>query len=150
MWCLWYRNPPSVESDFWGVYFSPLDIASGALSAFAIDRASGKLAALNQEFSVGRGPVDLVVNKTGRNGLVSNYGGGSVAVLPIGKDGALKASAFIQHTGSSPQPAAATGTAGAFDQSRGHDRLVVFAIDEKSGRLSYVERIDPGQRGPRK
>ena len=42
---------------------------TGSVSAFAIDRATGKLAALNQESSVGRGPVYLVVDKTGRNVL---------------------------------------------------------------------------------
>jgi 6-phosphogluconolactonase len=46
---------------------------TGSVSAFAIDRATDKLAALNQESSVVRGPVYLVVDKTGRNVLVSNY-----------------------------------------------------------------------------
>ena len=37
--------------------------------------------------------------------LVANYGGGSVAALPIEADGRLKpATAFIQHTGSSVNP----------------------------------------------
>ena len=57
----------------------------GSVSAFAIDRATGRLAALNQESSVGGGPVYLVVDKTGRNVVVSSYGGVSVAVLPIGR-----------------------------------------------------------------
>ena len=74
--------------------------ASGSVSAFAIDRNTGRLTALNQQPSVGRGPAHLVVDKAGRNVLVANYGGGSVAVVPIGPDGALKPpSAFIQHTG---------------------------------------------------
>src|SRR5438093_11148003 len=78
---------------------------SGSVSAFAIDRTTGRLTALNQQPSVGRGPAHLVVDKAGRNVLVANYGGGSVAVVPIGPDGALKPpSAFIQHTGSSVDP----------------------------------------------
>ena len=37
-----------------------------------------------------RAPCHLVVDRTGRNVLVANYGGGTVAVLPIGADGRLK------------------------------------------------------------
>lgn len=71
----------------------------GAVSGFAVDRKTGKLTALNQQSSRGSGAVYLVVDKAGRNVLVSNYGGGSVAVLPIEQDGRLKpASAFVQHT----------------------------------------------------
>ena len=41
-----------------------------------------------------------MVDATGKNVLVANYGGGSVAVLPIGPDGKLApASDFIQHKG---------------------------------------------------
>jgi 6-phosphogluconolactonase len=77
----------------------------GAVSAFAIDAASGKLALLNQQSSGGGGPCHLVVDRAGRNVLVANYGGGSVAVLPVGKDGALGAlSATMQHAGSSVNP----------------------------------------------
>ena len=79
--------------------------ASGSVSAFAIDRASGKLTALNRQPSVGGGPAHITVDRTGANVLVANYGGGSVAVLPIAADGQLKpASAFVQHTGSGKNP----------------------------------------------
>ena len=76
--------------------------ASGSVTAFAIDRTTGKLASLNQQPTGGADPAHLVVDRSGRDLLVANYTGGSVAVLPIGKDGTLQpASAFIQHTGSS-------------------------------------------------
>jgi 6-phosphogluconolactonase len=78
---------------------------SGSVSAFAIDPATRKLSPLNQQSSRGAGPCHLVVDKDGRHVLVANYSGGTVAVLPIGKDGRLApASAFIQHTGSSVNP----------------------------------------------
>ena len=82
-------------SDFQG---KPL----GGVSAFAIDRASGNLTLLNQQSSEGAGPCHLVVDATGKNVLVANYGGGSVAALPIDSaTGKLSAaSASIQHTGS--------------------------------------------------
>jgi 6-phosphogluconolactonase len=78
---------------------------SGSVSAFAIDPATRKLSPLNQQSSRGAGPCHLVVDKDGRHVLVANYSGGTVAVLPLGKDGRLApASAFIQHTGSSVNP----------------------------------------------
>lgn len=77
----------------------------GAVSAFAIDPESGKLALLNQKSSRGPGPCHVVVDKSGKNALVANYGGGSVACLPIGEDGQLgDATSFIQHEGSSVNP----------------------------------------------
>ena len=38
----------------------------------------------------GAGPCHLIVDKGGKNVLVANYGGGTVAVLPIGPDGKLQ------------------------------------------------------------
>ncbi len=73
---------------------------SGAVTSFALDPKTGELTRLNQQSTVGDGPCHLVVDATGKNVLVANYGGGSVAVLPIGPDGKLgSASEFVQHTG---------------------------------------------------
>ncbi len=74
----------------------------GAVSAFAVQRDTGLLKPLNTQSSGGGGPAHLIVDKTGGNVLVANYGGGSASVLPIEPDGTLKApSAVVQHTGSS-------------------------------------------------
>ena len=79
---------------------------TGGVSAFAIDAASGKLKLLNQQSSRGAGPCHLVVDRSGKTVLVANYGGGSVASLPIGADGQLgPAASFIQHQGNSVNPA---------------------------------------------
>ena len=75
---------------------------AGAVSAFSIDRDTSKLTFLNQVSSRGPGPCHLSLDKTGKNLLVANYEGGSVAVFPVESDGRLRdASAIIQHTGSS-------------------------------------------------
>ncbi len=77
----------------------------GAVSAFAIDPETGKLALLNQKSSRGAGPCHIVIDRTGKNALVANYGGGSVACLPIADDGQLgDAISFFQHEGSSVNP----------------------------------------------
>ena len=78
---------------------------TGGVSAFSIDAASGKLTLVNQQSSQGAGPCDLVVDPSGRSVLVANYGGGSIAALPIDSTGRLgPAAAAIQHHGSSVNP----------------------------------------------
>jgi 6-phosphogluconolactonase len=77
-------------------------LKSGAVSAFAIDRQTGKLKLLNQQPSGGAGPCHLVVDKEGKHVLAANYTGGSACVLPIGEDGRLgNRTAFQQHHGKS-------------------------------------------------
>ncbi|MPZ21298.1 MAG: beta-propeller fold lactonase family protein [Luteitalea sp.] len=137
---------------------------SGSVSAFAIDRKTGKLTALNQQSSVGGGPVYVVVDKTGRSVLVSNYGGGSVAALPIGADGALEpASAFVQHTGSSVNPERQKGPRAhsinldpgnhfAYAADLGLDKVLIYRFDPKAGSLIASDppfaTVKPGA-GPR-
>jgi len=76
--------------------------SQGAVSAFTIDKTSGKLTALNQESSSGAGPCHLAVDATGKCVLVANYGSGSIAALPLRDDGRLGgAGVFVQHHGSS-------------------------------------------------
>src|SRR6266581_5587264 len=51
----------------------------GGVSSFSIDAKTGLLTAINQQSSMGKGPCHIVVDKTGRNVIVANYGSGSVA-----------------------------------------------------------------------
>jgi 6-phosphogluconolactonase len=73
--------------------------SAGAASAFAIE-AAGKLRLLNQSSYIS-------LDRAGKHVLVANYGGGSVAVLPVAPDGRLgPATAFVQHetvTSADPQ-----------------------------------------------
>jgi 6-phosphogluconolactonase len=78
---------------------------SGSVSAFAIDRKSGKLTSLNTVPSGDPGPAHLAVDHTGKYLLVANYGVASVAVFQILPDGSLgKRTAFLPHTGHSVDP----------------------------------------------
>src|SRR6266849_2674338 len=78
---------------------------SGGVSAFSIDRSSGKLTFLNEVPSRGADPCYIIVDNTGKYVLVANYTGGSVAVFPVLADGKLgEASAFVQHTGHGTDP----------------------------------------------
>jgi 6-phosphogluconolactonase len=72
------------------------------VSAFRIEGSSGKLTLLNQQASGGTGPCHVAVDATGKCVLLANYGSGSIAALPLNKDGSLGAQGcFIQHEGSS-------------------------------------------------
>ena len=136
----------------------------GAVSAFSIDRKSGKLNLLNQESSVGAGPCHLVVDGSGKNVLVANYGGGSVASLPIDAKGRVgEASSFIQHEGSSVNPRRQKGPHAhsinldkanrfAFAADLGLDKVLIYQFDASNGKLTANDppsaSVSPGA-GPR-
>ena len=76
---------------------------SGAVKAFAVDAASGKLTLLNAVASGGADPCYLAFDRTGKYLLVANYTGGTVTVFPVLEDGKLgAASAVVQHVGKGP------------------------------------------------
>jgi 6-phosphogluconolactonase len=75
---------------------------AGAVSAFAIDKSSGKLTLLNQKSSSGGGPCHISVDATAKTLFVANYGGGSVKAVPLNKDGSLgDGGDFFQYSGGS-------------------------------------------------
>lgn len=120
----------------------------GAVTAFAIDRATGKLTQLNQQSSVGGGPCHISIDLQGKNALVANYGGGSIAVLPIGADFKLaEASCFIQHTGKSVNPGRQSAPHAhsinldaanqfAFVCDLGLDKVLIYRFDGAKGTLT--------------
>ena len=137
---------------------------AGAVSAFRIDHETGKLDLINQVSSKGAGPCHLVIDATGQNALLANYGGGSVACLPVEADGSIQpASAFVQHQGSSVNPRRQQGPHGhsinvdpgnqfAIAADLGLDKLLVYRFDAKAGTLTAHDppsaSVVPGA-GPR-
>jgi len=137
---------------------------SGAVNAFAIDAASGKLRLLNQQPSGGSGPCHVCLDAKGSNALVANYSSGSAAVLPINPDGSLAPpSSVVQHEGSGPNPARQKGPhahsinldpAGrfAFVADLGVDRVFIYRFDSARGTLEAnapaAAKVPPGG-GPR-
>ena len=61
------------------------------VSAFKVDRQSGRLQFLNRQSTQGKNPVHLALDPTGRHLVVSNHIGSSLAVLPVAADGTLGA-----------------------------------------------------------
>ena len=109
---------------------------SGSVSAYRIDRGTGHLTLLNTVSSEGAGPAHLSVHPSGKYVLVANYAGGTIAVLPIGKDGSLgKASDVKKDTGEVAKSPAASGPPGSFAFS-GHDKPHAHMIEaDPSGKF---------------
>jgi 6-phosphogluconolactonase len=130
---------------------------AGSASAFAIDRSSGRLQFLNRTSSKGAGPCYLSLDRAGRNLLLANYEGGSVAVLPVGDDGRLgPAASFVQHRGPRAPHAHSidvdAGNRFALAADLGLDRIYVYRFDPSSGGLAENDppstSVDEGA-GPR-
>jgi 6-phosphogluconolactonase (cycloisomerase 2 family) len=96
---------------------------SGSVSAYAIDRSTGRLTALNAVTSGGPGPAHLSMHPEGKHVLVANYAGGSIAVLPILENGGLGKPTDLKQAQGKPDSNAhsANAPAGSFAWS-GHDR----------------------------
>ena len=137
---------------------------SGGVSAFSVDRATGKLTFLNEVPSRGADPCYIIVDKAGKYVLVANYTGGSIAVFPVLADGKLgEASQFVQHTGRGANPKRQEGPHAhsidlspdnrfAFVDDLGLDELKVYKYDTAKGSLTPnsppFAKLDAGA-GPR-
>ena len=121
---------------------------TGGVSAFSIDRKTGKLTFLNEVTSRGAGPCHVSLDKTGKYVLVANYDSGSVAVFPVLADGKLgEASGFVQHTGHGPDKERQEGPHAheiqvsadnrfAIVADLGLDELLVYRFDSAKGTLT--------------
>lgn len=134
------------------------------VAAFELLGRTGELKALNRQSSRGTASCYLDVDATGKSVVVANYTTGSVASLPIGKDGSLgEAATFVQHAGSSVNPSRQTGPHAhcivispdnkhAFSADLGLDRVLCYRLDAATARLTPTRqafvRTPPGA-GPR-
>ncbi|HEX4262797.1 MAG TPA: lactonase family protein [Verrucomicrobiae bacterium] len=120
----------------------------GGVSAFSIDPATGKLKPINQQSSMGAGPCHLVLDKTGKNLLVANYGSGNVAVLPVAANGRIgEATCVVQDEGKGPNSRRQQGPHAhcavlspdnrfAFVCDLGIDKVMIFKFDAERGQLT--------------
>ena len=115
----------------------------GTVSAFAIDRANGKLTLLNTIPSGGAGPTYVSIHPSGKFVFVANYFGGSVAVLPILADGRLGPATDIKQDSGTVGPRRATNAPPGSFAFSGHDRTHAHMIEaDASGR--FVLHADLG------
>ncbi len=68
----------------------------GAVVSYAIDAETHEITRLSAVRSEGAGPAYASVHPSGKFVFVANYGGGNVAVFPVGSDGALGAATDVR------------------------------------------------------
>jgi 6-phosphogluconolactonase len=134
-------------------------------SAFALDPKSGEAKLLGRAATGGKNGVREALDPTGRYLVVANYSSGSVAVLPVGPDGALRDQHQLVQLPGEPGPHKVEQQSShphdiVFDPSgrfvlvpdKGLDRVFVFRFDSATGKLTPTEqgsvRSLPGA-GPR-
>ncbi|KAA5546688.1 lactonase family protein [Adhaeribacter rhizoryzae] len=104
---------------------------TGAVSAFAIDKKTGRLTLLNQQATGGGAPCYISLDKSNKFALVANYVGGNVAIFPLQPNGHLgNLRTKQQHQGKGPNVKR---------QEAPHAHCIVPAPDNK-----FVFAIDLG------
>jgi 6-phosphogluconolactonase len=136
--------------------------APGSVNAFSYDSSKKQMTFLNSVQSKGDAPCYVSVDNAGKNVLVSNYGTGTVAVLPINADGSLAAaSSTDQHSGTGPVSGwqggphahsilqAANGFV--YGADLGVDKVFIYKLDAAAGKLTSagVDAATGSGAGPR-
>ncbi len=134
------------------------------IAAYRLEGRTGRMSLINRQSALGSSACYLDVGRGGRTVVVANYSTGSVASLPVGRDGSLgKAASFVQHESASVVPSRQKGPHAhcivispdnrfILSADLGLDRVVSYRLDaDKStitpSRQSFV-RTPPGA-GPR-
>lgn len=119
--------------------------ATGTVSAFEINKATGRLKYINLQKTGGTDPCHVNINKDDTYVFTSNFMSGSVCVLPVGNDGMLQEPIqLIQHEGSSINTKRQSGPHAhslIFDRDQnyalvpdlGIDKLMVYRTDFHNG-----------------
>jgi 6-phosphogluconolactonase len=135
------------------------------VAAYALEGRSGQLRRLNQQSARGTASCYLDVDATGKTVVVANYASGSVASLPVQKDGALgEAVSLMQHAGSGADPVRQKGPNAhsivvspdnrfALSADLGIDKILVYQLHAATAELTPNEaqpfaKMQPGS-GPR-
>jgi 6-phosphogluconolactonase len=126
----------------------------GAVASFHLDASTGMLTFVSRVSSQGDGPAFVSTDKTGGFALVANYGGGTVAVLPIGPGGVLSDAVDVHdHGGGSANPhQLITSPANdfAFVPNKGLNTVTQYSFNAATGKLGGATKLDvAGGAGPR-
>ena len=134
----------------------------GAVGSFSIDPETGMLTFVNQQSSEDSGSCHISIDHAGKFAFVSNYGGGSLTVLPIEHNGSLRAASdIIHHQGSSinkeRQDKPHVHSAYVSPDNRfiivsdlGTDKIYSYELDRSTGKMKPAINVSvtPGS-GPR-
>jgi len=158
-------NPSYFEFDLKRrLLFTVNQLPDGAVTAFKIDSATGKLATVNQRATKGAGPCHLALDKSGKFLVVSHFDNGMLAVVPVADGGQLgDPTDSVQHSGKSIDPKTQTGphphcaifspdNRFVFVCDMGLDKLFQYTFDNTRGKLVPADppfiAVKPGS-GPR-
>ncbi|HZE82666.1 MAG TPA: lactonase family protein [Puia sp.] len=95
---------------------------SGFVSAYSFNKSTGQLTFLDKQSTGGGGPCYVSVDSKRKWAIAANYGGGSLAVMPINADGSVAPmTEFMQHTGQGTNPQR---------QEKPHVHSAIFSPDE--------------------
>ena len=119
----------------------------GKIGAYRFDKKTGSLQFINEQMSGGDDPCFVSTDRSGKWLAAANYSGGSLAILPVPKNGGLdSASTVIQHHGSSVnkdrQEKAHVHSSFFSPDSRyllvpdlGMDKIMIYAFNSQTGKL---------------
>jgi 6-phosphogluconolactonase (cycloisomerase 2 family) len=126
----WLALNPSRSYLYVANEVSDFDAAGdGAVTAYAVERTSGRLTRLNTVSSEGAGPAHLSAHPSGKYVFVANYYGGVFAVLPVLSDDRLGAASDVKRDmGAVGPPHAASAPTGSFAIS-GHAHAHMIEVD---------------------
>ena len=138
--------------------------ASGYLTSYRIDSASGSLNEVNRVASEGGAPCHVAIDPSGSWALVANYVGGNAASFGLSEEGRLsEAVSVVQHQGSSVNERRQEGPHAhsvsltpdgqfVFVADLGIDAIKAYSFNKNSGALTAAAGLDvttaPGA-GPR-
>lgn len=138
--------------------------ATEQLASWKLDVATGQLTPINRRTTRGTASCFVEVDRTGRMVLCANYASGSVVAWRIQSDGSLsEPSAFVQHQGSSINPARqkephahcfviSPDNRFAYAADLGTDQVLCYQLNPETGELQPAVqpfvRMIPGA-GPR-
>ena len=127
---------------------STMHTTGGSVAAFSFNKQNGKLTAINKQYSGGKHPCYVAIDKTGKWVFAGNYTSGSLALLKVQQDGGLQTPAqVIEHTGysvneerqTSPHVHATVVSPDnkyLFVPDLGIDKLMIYSFDAKKGTLA--------------
>jgi 6-phosphogluconolactonase len=134
---------------------------SGAISAFAVEKKTGKLSFINKESSEGGAPCYITVDPENKFVLTANYLGGNIVMHPIKNRKLSPISDNKNHEGSGPNKSRQTDPHAhciildpkkeyALAADLGTDQILIYKVDAKNKKLNHhsTTSTKPGA-GPR-
>lgn len=123
--------------------------SSGGVTAFGLDRKTGKLTQLDEVASHGADPCYISFDKSGKYVLVANYTGGNVAVFPVSSDGKVGEASSVSEDKGELGPnkerqehshahwiETSANNHSAYVADLGLDRALIYNFDATKGSLS--------------